>query len=133
MSRAEGGWWDLAEWALAFGLLAFSVIAGFSIGFLVLPFAVVALGLTSRRSRPWPEAPTGMLVGIGAVLLMIAFIQRDYVPCPPQGEPMVLRRGESSSCGGFNPVPWIVAGVASTAVGVAGYLAWQRAHRSSPA
>lgn len=130
MSRADGGWWDLAEWALAFGLLAFSVIAGFSIGWLVLPFAVVALVLTSRRSRPWPEAPAGMLVGIGAVLLMIAFIHRNYVPCPPMGEPMVMRRGESFSCGGSSPVPWLVAGGAATVVGVAGYLAWQRTRRA---
>lgn len=130
MSRESGGWWDLAEWGLAFGLLAFSVITGFSIGFLILPFAIAALVLALRRTRAWPEAPTGGLVGIGAVLLMIAFLHRNDVLCRPEDQTMVLRRGESFSCGGLNPVPWLAAGAAASAFGLGGYLAWRRNHRT---
>src|SRR4051812_36540126 len=103
------GWQPLLEWAGALALLALAVVGAASIGLFVLPVAVIAVAIAAWRNRSWPEPVLGGLVGVGAVCLFVAFRNRAYSPCPPNGGPTVLRVGEHFSCGGFDPAPWLTA------------------------
>lgn len=113
------GWKGFLAWAAAGGLLVFAVVSGLSIGLFVLPLAVVILVLVVRRVRGWPEI-LGAGAGCGAICLLIAFLNRDYNPCP-EG-PITLGPGESEfECGGFDPLPWLVAGLALVALSTLTY------------
>lgn len=121
------GWRWFCAWAFAGGLLVFALLSGASIGFLVLPFAALALWLVGRTARVWPEI-LGSLAGAGAFCLAIAASSRDYVACPDG--PIALGPGEESfSCGGLDPVPWLIAGVVLAA---AGPVLYALARRSGP-
>ena len=124
--RDRTGWQSLAEWAVALSLLTFAILGAASIGIFVFPFAIAALVVAERRNRPWPAAPMGALVGIGAVCLYVAYRNRGYSPCPPPGVTMTLAHGEHFSCGGFNPMPWLSIGALLTAAGLVGYIAARR-------
>ena len=90
--------WIFWLWAGAGGALALSVVS--YIGVLTGLPALLALYLVSRRSPRWPE-PLGLLTGAGGLCLAVA----------------VLGWGEH----GFDYVPWLVAGIALAAAGVAFY------------
>jgi hypothetical protein len=106
------------------GLLTLSLLS--SLGLFLLPVALVACWLAERSTRSALEL-LGALPGAGLVCLGIAFGARDYSPCPPEGS-LTIPPGETSvSCGGFDPLPWLVAGLALV---VAGALAYGIAHRA---
>jgi hypothetical protein len=82
-----------------FGL---AFLTGFSIGLLILPFAIVAGFLAAWRATG-PDDALGLVLGAGAVCLLIAYIHRDDVTgC--------VRDGNVVECGGMNPQPWAVIG-----------------------
>jgi hypothetical protein len=113
------GWRWFCAWAVAGGLLAFALLSGASIGFLMLPFAAIAVWLVGRTARMWPEI-LGSLAGAGALCLAVAAANRDYVACPDG--PITLGPGEDSfSCGGLDPLPWLVVGVVLLVAGPALY------------
>ena len=87
-------------WAVAGALVTFSLIAAASIGFLVFPFAVLALFLIVPRTRDRAEI-LGGLIGAAGVCFAIAWIQREP--------------------GGFNSRSWLIAGIVLTVAGIAGY------------
>jgi len=124
--RNRGGWPAFAEWALAMALLSFAVIGAASIGVLVLPFALLALALAARRNRAWPEAPMGGLTGVGSICLLVAYINRAYSPCPTGPTRVRVVSGGHFSCGGFDPMPWLMVGLLLAAVGCVGYLVLRR-------
>ena len=130
--RNRSGWQSFAEWALALALLSFALIGAATIGMFVFPFAVLALVLAERRNRPWPESLMGGLVGIGSVLLFVAYRNRDYASCR-RGFPMRLAHGELFSCGGFDPMPWLAIGALLTAAGFVGYFVSKRTHFAAAA
>ena len=126
--RRWKGWKAFVAWSLAGGLLVFSALAGFSIGLLVLPFAVAAVLVTAKLASGWPEA-TGVVAGAGVVSLLIALLSRDYKPCPENGA-LSLPRGETSiECGGFDPMPWLIGGIALVSISVVAHVV-VRARRS---
>jgi hypothetical protein len=60
------------------------------------------------------------------MLLLIGFLNRDYTPCPPQGSlylPAGSPPGSSVSCGGFDPAPWLIAGIVVSALALLSYTA----------
>ena len=124
----RAGWTAFAAWALAGALLVFSVLSGFSIGLFILPLALIAIAAVAWRAAAWPES-VGAVAGAGTVCLLIAFLSRDYDPCP-QGRVRVLRPGETSvECGGMDPVPWLVIGIVLVAIPVASHAAMRRRSR----
>lgn len=126
--RRWRGWKAFVAWSLAGGLLVFSVLTGFSIGLLVLPFALAAVLVTAKRASAWPEA-IGVVAGAGVVSLVVAFLSRDYEPCPESGV-RTLSPGEMSiECGGFDPMPWLIGGIALVGVSLAAHV-FVRARRS---
>lgn len=94
-------------WSVAGALVTFSLLAAASIGFLVLPFAALALFFVVPRTRNRAEV-LGGLVGAAAVCLAIAWIQRGP--------------------GGFDGGSWLVAGIFLAVAGLAGYALLTRRH-----
>jgi hypothetical protein len=113
------GWRWFAAWGLAGGLVFFALLTGLSIGFLVVPFALLALWFVVRNRAGWPEI-LGALVGAGGVCLAVAARSWDYNPC--SDKPVRLPAGTTSySCGGMDPIPWLIAGIVLTVAGLAAY------------
>lgn len=125
------GSFSLLLWILAYAGLTFTILASASIGYLVAPFALVFFLAVVVFAHLWPEAPLGSLIGVGLLCLLVAFLSRDYEPCP--GEPVILNPGDPSfSCGGMNPVPWLVVGILLSGAGAIGYFIFM-ARKGSPA
>jgi hypothetical protein len=89
-------------------VVAIGVLSLPSLGMFLLPVALAACTLATTRNRFWPESACGVLAGTGITGLLVGFLNLGYVPCP--SGPMELGPGESYSCGGFDPRPWLVAG-----------------------
>jgi hypothetical protein len=55
-------------------------------------------------------------------------INRDYVPCPPNGlSGDDIPPGETSiECGGFDPQPWLVAAIVQVVAGVGAFVLARR-------
>lgn len=117
MGKRQGWPWFLA-WTVAGGLLAFSLLTWLAL--FLLPAALAAVLLAARLGRVWPEL-LGAVTGAGLTLLGIAFANRDFTPCPASGELTVPPGGTSESCGGLDPVPWLVAGLVLVAAGIAAH------------
>jgi hypothetical protein len=123
--RADGanlrwghGWLWFVAWALAGGLLVFSVISIIGVGLFTLPFAVAAIWFVLRRSRRWPEA-LGTVSGAGLVLLLLAWANRGYqTACYPG---IHMGTGGYADCGGVPPVPVAVSGLVLVLIGVGAY------------
>lgn len=113
------GWRWFAAWGLAGGLVFFALLTGLSIGIFVVPFAALAVWFVARTAGGWPEL-LGVAVGAGAVCLVVFVRNRDHNPCP-EGEITVPPGQTSYSCGGFDPLPWLIAGLALTVIGPAAY------------
>jgi hypothetical protein len=114
MRRA--GWLAFLSWAPVGAAWALAIAAAPSFGLFVLPPAALALVLAARALRIWPEG-LGAAVGIGAVLLVVAFLNSDYRACPEGG--LTLAPGQHEiSCGGFDPAPFLVLGLVVAAAAV---------------
>lgn len=115
-----------AAWALVGSLLGFSVLSAASIGLFVLPVALLALTVTVRTARVWPEI-AGMLEGLASVSLFVGLVNLDSTPCPSSGSGHVHIGGgpgtgtTSFSCGGLDPAPWLLMGLVLVGAGFAVY------------
>lgn len=118
-----GDWAAFAAWAFVGALLSFSVLAAASIGLFVLPAALLALAVTSRTVRVWPEI-VGTLEGVAAPIFVVGLANLGSTPCPSRGSGHVHPPGTgttSFSCGGLDPSPWLLAGLGMAAAGFAAY------------
>src|SRR5512146_521629 len=119
--RFYTGWLALWFWSLAFGAVAITVVSALTIGIFVAPLALLLCCVAALRARARPQAAFGVLIGPGAVSLLIGFLHWNNVPCPIG--PLHLGPGEHFHfrCGGFDPPPWLAIGVGLVAVGLVGY------------
>jgi hypothetical protein len=107
--RAIGGRQKLhlagCGWFWAWALLGAAVALGsLSLGpLLTIPVLVIGVAIYTRRGA---HGAFGLLSGIGALLLVIAYVQRS---------------GES-----YDPIHWLAAGLVFFTAGVVGH-AWQSA------
>ena len=124
--KGRGCRWFWA-WSLVGAALSFSFLAGFSIGLFVLPLALTLLWLVLRASPRWPES-IGFVEGVGVVLLVIAYLNRGYRTCPANGTAQLApsTAGQSFSCGGFDPHPWVYIGAVVAASAAIAYAVTQR-------
>jgi hypothetical protein len=113
---------SFAGWIVVGALLALTVIGALSIGVFVLPLFGLAFAYVSRHTR-YPLDALGGLVGIGAVLLAVAYVNRDSRPCAA---------GYAFSCGGFDPHPWLFTGLVFAGVGLIGYATLRTLSRRYP-
>jgi hypothetical protein len=120
------GWPAALGWALGFAIAAVAAAAVVSIGWFVLPFAMIACGVAAWRCRALPEGAIGASLGTGIVLCVVGLMN------PNRPEPCVrsitLRAGEhaSLSCGGVNGTSWLPLVVALVVVAVAGQMMIER-------
>jgi hypothetical protein len=114
-------------WSLVGAALGFSFLTGFSIGLLLLPFALVLLWLVLYLSPRWPES-IGFFEGVGILLLVIAYLHRGDRACPPNGTIQIgpSSAGQSVSCGGLNPHPWLYSGLVIASVAAMAYAVARR-------
>ena len=134
--RNRAGGQAFVEWALALTLLSLAVIGAASIGMFLLPFALLALALAYRRNRAWPEALLGGFTGAGIICLYMAYRSRSYSPCAAEPTRIQVFAGEHVtrySCGGFEPMPWLVVGALLTIAGCVGYLVTRRTRLNAAA
>lgn len=127
------GWGGFAAWAFVGALFSFSVLGAASIGLFVFPVALLSLLVARWVLRVWPEIAGG-LVGLAALILLVGISNLGSTPCPSSGSGMSHGGGgpgTSSSCGGWDPVPWLVVGLvlAGTGFGVYVLARWRsRSH-----
>jgi hypothetical protein len=104
-------------WFWAWALVGAAVALGFlSLGLLLLVPAAVATWLIARRRS---INGFGLLSGVGVVLLVVAYIQRDGpgTTCSRTATSVVCDQH-------LNPIPWLVAGLAVFTAGLVGH-AWR--------
>ena len=100
--RADLGWF-----ALRAGLGALVLISFLELGVLGVAISFAAFALAARRAPSvWPQI-LGAVEGWAAICLLVAFLNRGYRPCG-RG-PISLAPGQSYSCGGAPPTPWLIA------------------------
>jgi hypothetical protein len=128
---ARPGWGWFAAWAGAGALLAFSLVSAASVGLFVLPVALVSVWAIARRSPPRRTA-FGLVSGAGLVCLLIWALNRDYRPCPESGVLTVPPGATSVECGGFDALPFLVAGIVLTLAGPALFAAARPRGRPGP-
>ena len=107
--------WTGCSWFWGWALVgAAFTIGAVSLGVLVLVPGTVAVVLMTRR-RPIRGA-FGLFTGVGAVLLVVAYLQR-----PGPGE-SCARAVTGVVCDlHLDPLPWLVAGVLCVAAGLVGH------------
>ena len=99
----QGTYWRwFAAWSVAGAAMAFSFLTGLSIGLFVLPLAAALLLWVAWNAPRFPEA-LGFVAGIGAVLVLVAFLNRAGT--------------------GVDPVPWLVAGLCLAGCALVAYSA----------
>jgi hypothetical protein len=106
------GWGWFCVWVVVGASIALSVV---SLGplFLVAILAVATVGAL-RRPQIWRSA-FGLLTGIGALLLYVAWVQRDGpgTTC--------WRTATAAGCDQhLNPLPWLALGIAFFVAGIVG-------------
>jgi len=90
-SASDGARWRwFAAWSVTGAALSFSFLTGLSIGLFVLPLAAALLLWVARNSPQLWDA-LGFVAGIGAVLVLVALLNRAGT--------------------GVDPIPWFLAGL----------------------
>ena len=108
MQRPEG----FIYWAVTGFLGAGAILSLMTIGALLVPFAVLAAFLTARRYSIGLET-IGLIAGVGLAAVGIGLLSLGNHPCP--SGPIVFAPGQvgAAECGGANPIPWLLGGLAS--------------------
>src|SRR6266571_4409299 len=75
--HAPGGWRWFGAWSAAGALMTFSFVTGFSIGLLFLPLAAATVIWVARHA-PDPVDASGFVLGLGAVIWAIGFLNPAY-------------------------------------------------------
>jgi hypothetical protein len=121
--RDEPGWGSLMAWALAFALVALSMLGIFSIGIFILPFAVLALSYAFHRRRARWEPLLGGTLGVGAMILLIGLMNLGATPCGDGPSVSVVYPGQThlDSCGGREPAPFLLVGGLLVAIPLGAY------------
>jgi hypothetical protein len=109
------GWYAFLGWVSVGACGALVILAAPSFGLFLLPIAGLGFVLAAQQLRIWPEA-LGAGAGVGVALLAVALLNRDYHPCPSNAVIRLAPSQHSVECGGFDPAPFLVAGLALCAL-----------------
>ena len=100
-----------AVWIGAGALFFFSYLTGFSIGLLILPAAAGAV-IFAAVWAPGPREAFGFFAGVGAICLLIAYINRHP--------------------GDLDPRPWSIVGAALIAAALLVFALWRAPRQELP-
>lgn len=131
----EPSWRWFSGFAAVGALVVFGFVTLASVGLFVLPLGVLALALTALRAHTQSVSSAdllGFLEGAAAVCFVVALANRDYQPCPTGSRLEQVAGGYRSSCGGFDPLPWLIAGIFLALAGMAAYLLVRRRNPLTP-
>src|SRR5712692_11065276 len=103
----------------------------FTIGLLILPFALVAVFYAVRRFGIGVEV-LGSAFGAGLVLIAVGLAHGAARPCPTGPVTLLPGQHQSAACGGPAAEPWLLIGVI-LAVAAVGATAWLRRRGRSSA
>jgi hypothetical protein len=119
-------WQGFVYWAVAGFLAAGALLSLMSIGLLLLPLAALALFLTVRRFPIGVDA-IGLIAGFGLVAMGIGLLNLGNHPCPSR--PFLFAPGQvgAMECGGAQPIPWLLGGLACLVLAV-GISLWLTRH-----
>lgn len=109
-------------WAASAGALALGFV---SLPFL-LPAAAILLALASRYARRLSDM-LGVVVGVGALLVVIGALHLNDHPCSPSRVIVVPPGRSDAGCGGFSGLPWLAVGLVLLMLGLATHLHTRRA------
>ena len=112
------GWGAFAAWALCGMLWAFSFLS--FAGLVTLPVAAILTALLIKYAPDNRDA-MGLVAGIGAMVLVIGFLNLGYQPCPESPTIVIMTDEGSFSCGGLDPKPWLAVGFIFLVVAIAVY------------
>jgi hypothetical protein len=116
--------WTAAGFALSLGLLA-----PVGVGIPMLAAGMVAAAAIAVFGARWPE-PLGALSGAGLACLLVAFRTSQTSICLADSGGMI---GPGDFyCGGSDPLPWGVAGLALLLAGLFGYRLARAGRRPVP-
>lgn len=108
--------WPFFAWAAVGAGACVTVLSVLSIGVFVAPLVIVAAVLLLRWPRSRTAAMFGAVSGLGLVLLYVAYLNRggpgDVCSTTASGQSCVTE---------WSPWPWLVAGIALVASGVAAF------------
>jgi hypothetical protein len=125
-----GSWVGFGAWT-GVGLLFFGGAFLFPLLVVTWPLAAVSTWLLVRRGVRAPDL-IGLVNGIAALCLFIAFTQRNSNPCGDVTT-LVLRPGETDAgCSGADPRPFLIFGLVLAVICVLAYAVTrhtQRVHR----
>jgi hypothetical protein len=95
----SASWAGFALWALFGALSAMTVVAILSIGIFVLPLTVLA-GWLAHRGAPNARSALGFISGIGAIPVLVAWLNRNDDPRT------------------FDVAPWLATGLGLLLLGI---------------
>lgn len=124
--------WFLA-WAVVGALYAVAFVGALTIGVFVLPIPVV-LTIVLAKYRPTPNGTLGLISGIGAPLLYVAYLNRSYggPACATSGTVTSQQLDVVHECiQSLDPWPWLIAGVLLVIGGCVAFARRQRATRTA--
>jgi hypothetical protein len=99
-------------WAIIGLVGTMAILSSGTIGLLILPFAAVGAFLAARSFSIAREG-IGFVAGAGFFAVAFALINLGNRPCPAQG---------AQNCGGADPTPWLVTGLAAVVIATAIWL-----------
>jgi hypothetical protein len=113
-------WAGFAAWAgvsllIVGGAFLFPLLA------ITWPLAVVLVWQLVRRGVNPPEL-VGLVNGVGALCLLIAFTQRNSNPCGTSVTAVIGPGGGEASCGGADPRPFLIFGLVLAVASAVAYL-----------
>jgi Na+/melibiose symporter-like transporter len=95
----QASWGRFALWALFGAFSAMTIVAILSIGIFVLPLTIVA-GWLAHRGAPEAHSALGFISGIGAPLVLVAWLNRNDDPRA------------------FDIAPWLATGLGLLLLGI---------------
>jgi hypothetical protein len=107
-------------WAIT-GFVGAGALLGGPIGLLLLPLAAVAAFFTARSFSIGQDS-IGLIAGFGLLAVGFAVLNLGNRPCSSH---------PSQECGGADPIPWLLGGLACLAFAVVAWLLLSRSLRQS--
>ena len=119
-------WPWFAGWVAVGAAWSLAGVAVLSVGLLVVPAAVVGTVVLARKGPPG-SSRFGVVTGLGLVPLYVAYLNR----AGPGTVCSAIAHGGHSCLQAWNPWPWVAAGTALVALGIALFVALCHRYPSS--
>lgn len=111
--RESPGFGRFAAWVVVGAAACLALLTPLTIGPFVLVAVIVALGVLLRLSGGIGAEVTGVLSGVGALLLYVAYLNRHG-----PGDVCTTSATEQQCTSEWSPWPWLIVGILLVTAGV---------------